>query len=195
MDMKRSFAGFPDALRTDPLVLGTRAVRTMLVLRAVLAVAFGIVALLWPDLTLLALTIAFGGYAILDGVASVVDGVRHRRRSRWWLSLVRGLAGIAAGVLALIWPGITAVALAIVVGAWAVVTGLAELATAFRLRQAGRRIWLLALAGALSVAAGAVILVRPSAGALGRAVVVGAFAVVYGAILGTLAVTMRPSAP
>jgi uncharacterized membrane protein HdeD (DUF308 family) len=191
MDMKRSFAGFPDAPLTDPLVLGTRAVRTVLVLRAVLAVAFGLVALLWPDLTLLALTLAFGVYAILDGVASVVDAVRHRRRSRWWLGLLGGLASVAAGVVALIWPGITAVALAIVVGIWAVVTGLAELATAFRLRHAGGRIWLLALAGALSVAAGVVILVRPDAGALGLAVVVGVFAMVYGATLGALAVTMR----
>jgi uncharacterized membrane protein HdeD (DUF308 family) len=191
MDKKRSSAGFPDAGVTDPLALGARAVRTMLVLRAVLAVAFGVVALLWPDLTLLALTIAFGVYAILDGVAGVVDAVRNRRRSRWWLGLLGGLASIAAGVLALIWPGITAVALAILVGIWAVVTGLAELAAAFRLRPAGGRIWLLAVAGALSVAAGVVILVWPDAGALGLALVVGVFAVAYGSTLGALAVTVR----
>lgn len=188
MDMKRSFLDDP---ATDPLVLGTGAVRTMLVLRTVLAVAFGLVALFWPDLTLLALTIAFGVYAILDGVATVVDAVRHRRRSRWWLGFLGGLASVAAGVLALIWPGITAVALAIVVGIWAVVTGLAELATAFRLRQAGGRIWLLALAGVLWVAAGALILVRPAAGAIALAVIVGVFAVVYGATIGALAVTLR----
>jgi uncharacterized membrane protein HdeD (DUF308 family) len=149
----------------------------------------------WPDLTLLALTIAFGVYAILDGVATVVDAARHRRRSRWWLGFLGGLASVAAGVIALIWPGITAVALAIVVGIWAVVTGLAELATAFRLREAGGRIWLLALAGALSVAAGALILIWPGAGAIGLAVVVGVFAVVYGATLGALAVRLRPSVP
>ncbi|GAA0923559.1 HdeD family acid-resistance protein [Pseudonocardia zijingensis] len=189
MDMKRSFLDDP---ATDPLVLGTRAVRTMLVLRAVLAVAFGLVALFLPDLTLLALAIAFGVYAIIDGVATVIDAFRRRRRTRWWLGLLGGLAGVAAGVIALIWPGITAVALAIVVGIWAVVTGLAELATAFRLRRARGRIWLLALAGALSVAAGAVILVWPEAGAIGLAVLIGVFALVYGATLGALAVTLRP---
>lgn len=191
MDMNRSFPGLSDAPATDPLVLGTRAVRTTLVLRAVLAVAFGLVALLWPQLTLLALTLAFGVYAILDGVASVVDAVRHRRRSRWWLGLLGGLASVAAGVVALIWPGITAVAFAILVGIWAVVTGLVELATAFRLRHAGGRIWLLALAGALSVVAGVVILLWPEAGALGLALVLGVFAVVYGATLAALAVMMR----
>lgn len=98
-------------------------------------------------------------------------------------------------IIALIWPGTTAVALAIVVGIWAVVTGLAELATAFRLRRTGGRIWLLALAGALSVAAGALILVWPDAGAIGLAVMVGVFALVYGATLGALAVALRPSVP
>ena len=192
MDMNRSFPGLPDAPVTDPLVLGARAVRTMLVVRAVLAVAFGLVALLWPDLTLLALSLAFGVYALLEGVASVVDALRHRRRSRWWLGLLGGLASVAAGVVALVWPGITAVAFAILVGVWAVVTGLVELARAFRLRQAGGRIWLLALAGALSVAAGVVILLWPGAGALGLALVLGVFAVAYGATLGALAVTLRP---
>jgi uncharacterized membrane protein HdeD (DUF308 family) len=191
MDTNRSFPGLPDATATDPLVLATGAVRTMLVLRAVLAVAFGLVALLWPDLTLLALALAFGVYAILDGVTGVVDAVRHRQQSRWWLGLLGGLASVAAGVVALIWPGITAVAFAVLVGIWAVVTGLAELATAFRLRHAGGRTWLLGLAGALSVAAGVIILLRPGPGALGLAVVLGVFALVYGATLAALAVSMR----
>lgn len=185
--MKRSFVDSPE---TDPLVLGTGAVRAILVLRTVLAVAFGLFALLWPELTLLALTIAFGVYAILDGVATVVDAVRRRRRTRWWLGLLGGLASVAAGVIALIWPGITAVALAVVVGIWALVTGLTELATAFRLRHAGSRIWLRVLAGALSAAAGVLILVWPTAGAIGLTVIVGVFALAYGATLGAVAVTL-----
>jgi uncharacterized membrane protein HdeD (DUF308 family) len=184
-----------DDVADDPLVLGVRAARTVLVVRAVLAVAFGLVALLWPGLTLLALAIAFGVYAILEGVASVIEAVRNRSRSRWWLGLLGGLASVVAGVLALIWPGITAVALAIVVGIWAIVTGAAEIARAYRLRGAGGRIWLLALAGVLSVAAGIAILLWPAAGAVGLAVLLGAFAVVYGAALGALAVSLRTPVP
>jgi uncharacterized membrane protein HdeD (DUF308 family) len=180
---------------TDPLVLGVRTVRTVLVVRAVLALAFGLVALFWPDLTLLALAIAFGIYAILEGVASVIDAVRNRDRSRWWLGLLGGLASVVAGVLALIWPGITALVLAVVVGIWAVVAGAAQIATAFRLRMAGGRIWLLALAGVLSVMAGIVILVWPSAGVVGLAMLLGVFAVVYGAALGALAVALRSPVP
>jgi uncharacterized membrane protein HdeD (DUF308 family) len=180
---------------TDPLVLGVRTVRTVIVVRAVLALAFGLVALFWPDLTVLALAIAFGIYAILEGVAGVIDAVRNRDRSRWWLGLLGGLASVVAGVLALIWPGITALILAVVVGIWAVVAGAAQIATAFRLRMAGGRIWLLGLAGVLSVIAGIVILVWPSAGAIGLAVLLGVFAVVYGAALGALAVALRSPVP
>jgi uncharacterized membrane protein HdeD (DUF308 family) len=180
---------------TDPLVLGVRTVRTVIVVRAVLALAFGLVALFWPDLTVLALAIAFGVYAILEGVASVIDAVRNRDRSRWWLGLLGGLASVVAGVLALIWPGVTALVLAVIVGIWAVVAGAAQIATAFRLRMVGGRIWLLALVGVLSVMAGIVILVWPSAGVIGLAVLLGVFAVVYGAALGALAVALRSPVP
>jgi uncharacterized membrane protein HdeD (DUF308 family) len=102
---------------------------------------------------------------------------------------------ILAGVLALIWPGITVLVLAIVVGAWAVVTGIAEIAAAVRLRRAGGRTWLLGLAGALSVIAGILIVLWPREGAIGLAVLLGAFVVVYGVVLGALAVSMRPPLP
>ncbi len=192
MDAKRSAPPvLDDDVASDPLVVGVRAARTVLVVRAVLAVAFGLVALLWPGLTLLALAIVFGVYAILAGVAIVVEAVRHRGRHRWWLGLLSGLVSVAAGVVALIWPGLTALVLATLVGIWAVVTGIAEIVRAVRLRRAGGRIWLLALAGVLSVIAGIVILLWPAAGAIGLAMVLGIFALIYGAVLGALAVLLR----
>ena len=193
--MERPSRLVADDPATDPLYLGVPAVRAVVVVRAVLAVAFGIVALTWPDLTLLALAVAFGVYAILEGVASMIDAVRNRGRSRWWWGLLSGLASLVAGVIALIWPSITAVALALLVGIWAVVTGVAEIVVAFRLRGAGRGIWWLGLAGALSVAAGILIVLWPAEGAIGLAVVLGVFALLYGAVLGVLAVSLRLSAP
>jgi uncharacterized membrane protein HdeD (DUF308 family) len=172
-----------------------RGLRAMLVVRSILAIMIGIVALAWPELTLLALAVAFGVYAILDGVARIVDAVRHRGRERWWLGLLGGLVGVAAGVVALFWPGVTALVLAIIVGAWAVVTGAAEIADSVRLRRAGGRVWLLALAGVLSLVAGIVILVWPVQGAIGLALLFGVFALAYGVLLGVLAATLRPSAP
>lgn len=195
MDVKRSTPPVAEDPATDPLVLGVRTVRMMLALRAVLAVAFGLVALFWPRVTLLVLALAFGIYAILDGVASIVDAIRNRERSRWWLGLLGGVVSLVAGILALIWPGITAIALAIVVGAWAIVTGAAEVATAFRLRSGGGRVWLLGIAGALSVIAGILILVWPVQGAFALALLIGWFAVLYGIVLGALAVTLRAPEP
>jgi uncharacterized membrane protein HdeD (DUF308 family) len=180
----------------DPLTWqSVRGLRMILVVRAVLALVIGVVALTWPELTLLALAVAFGVYAILDGVARIVDAVRHRGRERWWLGLLGGLVGVAAGVVALFWPGVTAVVLAIIVGAWAVVSGAAEIADSVRLRRAGGSAWLLALAGVLSLVAGIVILVWPIQGAIGLALLFGAFALAYGVLLGVLAATLRPTAP
>jgi uncharacterized membrane protein HdeD (DUF308 family) len=196
MDVKHP-TGRPvdDDAATDPLVLGVAAVRAMLVVRAVLAIAFGLVALFWPGLTVLALAIAFGIYAIVDGIATVVDAIGNRERSRWWLGLLGGVASLVAGVLALVWPGITALVLAVVVGIWAVITGVAQIATAIRLRSAGGRVWLIGVAGVLSVVAGILFMVWPGQGALGLALLFGVFAIVYGVVIGALAVSLRSSVP
>ena len=166
----------------------------VLLARAVFAVAFGLVALIWPTITLLILAWAFGIYAVIDGATQVVDGFRRRDRPRWWISVLLGLLALAAGVLALIWPGISAVALAIVVGAWALVTGLIEIFHAVQQRRERRQPGLLLLVGLVSVVAGAVILAWPVHGAVALAALVGGFAVVYGILLAALALRLRNAA-
>ena len=166
----------------------------MLLARAVFAVAFGLVALIWPTITLLILTWAFGLYAIIDGAIQIIDGIRRRDRPRWWLSLLLGLLSLAAGVVALIWPGISAVALAIVVGAWALVTGLIEIISAVRQRRERRRPALLVLIGLVAAVAGVLILAWPALGAVALAALVGWFAVVYGILLAVLALQLRLTA-
>jgi uncharacterized membrane protein HdeD (DUF308 family) len=166
----------------------------MLLARAVFAVAFGLVALIWPTITLLILAWAFGIFAIIDGATQIIDGIRRRDRPRWWITLLLGLLELAAGVLALIWPGISAVALAIVVGAWALVTGLIEIFSAVRQRREQRQPGLLLLVGLVSVVAGVVILAWPVHGAVALAALVGGFAVVYGILLAVLALQLRNAA-
>jgi uncharacterized membrane protein HdeD (DUF308 family) len=154
-----------------------------LVTRGVIAVAFGVLALVWPGVTVLALAVVFGIYCLVDGVMRIVDTVRDRDPAHRWLTIIGGVLGVAAGIVSLIWPAITAMALALLVGAWAVVTGIAEIAAAIRLRKQIRGEALLALAGLISVIAGIVILFRPAAGAQAIAFVIGIFAVIYGAFL------------
>ncbi|WP_214370306.1 HdeD family acid-resistance protein [Pseudonocardia sp. H11422] len=176
------------------LLVDLRLAWPVLLARAVFAVALGLVALIWPTITLLVLAWTFGIYAILDGVTQIIDGVRRRDRPRWWISLLLGLLSLAAGVIALIWPDITAVALAIVVGIWALATGVIEIISAVRQRRERRRVALLGLAGLLSVVAGVLILAWPVPGALALALLIGAFAVVYGVLLAALALALRDAA-
>ena len=167
---------------------------SILLARAVFAVAFGLVALIWPTITLLILAWAFGIYAIIDGTIQIIDGIRRRDRPRWWIGLLLGLLELAAGVLALIWPGISAVALAMVIGVWALVTGFIEIFSAIRQRREQRRPGLLLLVGLVSVVAGVVILTWPVHGAVALAALVGGFAMVYGILLAVLALRLRTAA-
>jgi uncharacterized membrane protein HdeD (DUF308 family) len=179
----------------DVWLVDLRQAWSILLARAVFAVAFGVVALMWPTITLLILAWAFGIYAIIDGTIQIIDGTRRRDRPRWWISLLLGLLELVAGVLALIWPGISAVALAIVIGVWALVTGFIEIFSAVRQRRERRRPGLLLLVGLVSVAAGMVILTWPVHGAVALAALVGGFAVVYGIVLAVLALRLRTAAP
>jgi uncharacterized membrane protein HdeD (DUF308 family) len=176
------------------LLVDLRQAWPILLARAVLAVALGLVALTWPGITLVILAWAFGIYAIIDGVTQIVDGIRRRDRPRWWLGLLLGLLGLVAGAVALVWPGITAIVLAILVGAWSVVTGVGEILAAVRMLRNERRGGLLLLAGLLSVVAGVLILVWPVPGAIVLALLIGAFAVVYGIVLAALALQLRSAA-
>lgn len=161
-------------------------------LRGVVAILFGIVALVMPAITLVALVLLFGAFAIVDGAFAVLAGIRRRAEGTtdWWLVLM-GIAGIVAGVLAVVWPGITALALLLLVGAWAVITGGLEIVVAYRLRRQIEGEWLLALDGALSIAFGLLVLFVPTAGALAVVWLIGAFAIASGVMLVALAFRLR----
>jgi uncharacterized membrane protein HdeD (DUF308 family) len=164
----------------------------LFVLRGVAALLFGILTLVWPDITVAALVILFGAYAIVEGLASLMSAARHRDdRAHRGLHVLEGLLALAAGILTFIWPDVTALGLILLIGIWAVMSGIAEIVAAIQLRRVIEGEWLLALAGVLSVLAGIVILVRPGAGALGIALVIGVYAVVFGVSLIGLGLRLR----
>jgi uncharacterized membrane protein HdeD (DUF308 family) len=155
-----------------------------LALRGVIAILFGLAALLRPDIALQALILLFGAYALVDGVFAIV-GVFGGTRGGTprWLLLLEGVVSILAGIIAFIFPGLTAIALLYLVAAWAVVTGLAEIATAIRLRQEIRGEWALILGGILSVLFGLLLAVLPGVGILSLIWLIGAYAVAFGVLL------------
>jgi uncharacterized membrane protein HdeD (DUF308 family) len=159
-------------------------------LRGIAALVFGVVAIVWPALTLTALVLLFAGFAFVEGVLAIMGAVRNREGCReWWVVLLEGLAGVAIGVVTFLWPGIAALAFVFLIGAWAIATGLLEVTAAIALRRELTGEWLMVLGGLLSIVFGALIAARPGAGATAVAWIVGAYAVLLGVI--TLALSLR----
>ena len=173
----------------------------LLVVRGVLGILFGILALVWPGATIAALVLLFGAYAIVDGVATLYAAItgregadRGRRPAsgghRVWLT-IEGLLGIGAGLVAFFWPGITALVLLWVIAFWAILTGVMEVAAAIRLRKELHNEWLLGLAGVASVLFGMLLLLLPGTGALALIWLIGTYALVFGVILIVLGLRLR----
>jgi uncharacterized membrane protein HdeD (DUF308 family) len=163
-----------------------------LVVRGLLGVAIGAITFVWPGITLFALVILFGAYALLDGIFGIVGAVRAARsKDRWGALLLQGIAGLAAAAITMLWPGITAIALVFVIAAWAIVTGVFAIAAAVRLRKYISGEWLLALSGIASVVFGILIALVPLAGALVIALWFGAYALVFGVMLIILGFRLR----
>ena len=156
-------------------------------LRGVLAILFGILAWLWPGMTLAVLIILYAAYALVDGVMGIVVGIRGRN---WGYALL-GLAGVIAGIVAAAWPLLTAIVLVYVIAIWAIVIGVMEIVTAIRLRNEIEGEWLLALTGTLWVLFGAYALFFPGAGALSLVWLIGTWAIVIGVLELTLAFRLR----
>jgi uncharacterized membrane protein HdeD (DUF308 family) len=163
-----------------------------LVLRGLLGIAIGTITFFAPGITLGALVMMFGAYALLDGIMGLV-GAWHASRSgaRWGALLLQGFAGIAAAAVTALWPAITALALVLLIGAWAIVTGIFQTMAAVRLRRHITGEWLLALGGIFSVIFGVLVMVAPLAGALVIAIWFGAYAFVFGVTLIALGFRLR----
>lgn len=161
-----------------------------LVLRGIAAVIFGILAYIWPGITFTVLVLFFGAYALWDGIFALVGAFRTQGDRRWAL-ILEGIVGIAAGVLTFIWTGAASLALLLVIGAWAIVTGIFEIIAAIRLREEIEGEWLLLLSGVLSVLFGIAIAIWPAAGLLAVTWMIGAYAIVFGILLTVLGFRLR----
>jgi uncharacterized membrane protein HdeD (DUF308 family) len=153
---------------------------------------FGVLAIVLPGITLAGLAILFGVYALVDAIGSFMSAFQHREDTgHRALHVLEGLVALVVGAIAIVWPGITALALVVLIGIWAVATGIAEIAAAIRLRRVITNEWLLGLSGALSIAAGIVIFLWPNAGAVAISWVIGIYALVFGIVLIWFGVRLR----
>jgi uncharacterized membrane protein HdeD (DUF308 family) len=164
----------------------------VLALRGLVALLFGLVVLFWPGLVLAVLALLFGLYAVVDGAITFLPALRSTNRgARRWLPLAEGAVGIIAGLIAILWPGLTINGLVYVIVGWAVVTGTLKILTAILLRAEVEAGWLLAGSGALSVLLGILLAGLAGADVPFLAPLVGAFAVVVGLALMVFAFRLR----
>jgi uncharacterized membrane protein HdeD (DUF308 family) len=140
---------------------------------------------------MLSLVLVFAAYAFLDGVLAIVSAVwAARQQERWGYLVLEGVVDIAAAAVAVAWPGITVVAFVFVIAFWAILTGILELATAFRLQFIDGRGWLI-FGGIASVLYGALLIAAPIIGAVVLTWWLGAYALVFGVCLVVLAFKLR----
>ncbi|HST89000.1 MAG TPA: HdeD family acid-resistance protein, partial [Ktedonobacterales bacterium] len=163
-----------------------------LVIRGVAAILFGIIALLLPGSALLALVLLFGAYALVDGIFALLGAIRAIESNRRFGALLfQGIVGVIIGILTFIRPGITGLVLLYLIAFWAIVTGVFEIIEAVEMRRVIRNEWLLILSGALSVIFGVVIFFAPVTGALAVVVIIGIYAIIFGALLIGLGLRLR----
>ena len=165
----------------------------LLAVRGAIALLFGAAAIAWPSITLVSLAALFAGFALMGGAACIFAAIRHRQFDpRWWMPLLLGVCSVAAGVTAALHPALTLLALILLAGANALVTGVLDIVVAARVRKYMKGEWLLVLSGIVSMLFGAIVLMFPlGAGALALAWMLGAYAILTGSMLLALSLQVR----
>ena len=165
----------------------------LLALRGTVAILFGVLALIWPALTLVSLAALFAAFALVGGAVWSFAAVGNRRGDRqWWFMLVLGLVSMVAGALAMLYPGLSVLVLVLLIGANALVTGIIDAVVAIRIRKFIKGEWLLMLGAIASIVFGLVVLMFPlGAGALALAWLIGMYAIVIGVLHVLLSLRVR----
>jgi uncharacterized membrane protein HdeD (DUF308 family) len=161
------------------------------ILRGLIAIAFGVIAFTWPGVTVATLVLLFGCYALADGISLFVAAVSGGGQDHRWLLALEGVISIWAGIATLRAPGLTAALLVFFISIWAMATGFLRIVEAVRLRkEISGEMWL-ALSGVLSILFALMLVVRPIVGALSLLWVLAGFAMILGVFLVILGVELK----
>ncbi len=188
--IKRDFASIETNVASPEPTTGVARDWWALVVRGVAAALIGVAAFVSPGITLSAVMLLFGAYALAEGVLGLVYAFDSKGKSRW-LFAVEGLVGIGVGIAAFAWPGITELALLYLVAGWAICFGLVEIANAVWLGEVIENEWLLGLGGLLSLVLGVALVATAGSGALAMIRVIGAYALLFGVLEIALGLRLR----
>jgi uncharacterized membrane protein HdeD (DUF308 family) len=163
-----------------------------LLVRGVVAILFGVLVWLLPGISITLFVLSFGIFVVVDGILGAWVAVSGRKEYEdWWELLLWGLVGISIGILTLVSPGVTAVALVVFIAVWAIATGVLQIVVAIRLRREIEGEVLLILGGVASVLLGILFMIQPGTGVLALVWLIGTYAIVFGLLLVILAFRMR----
>jgi uncharacterized membrane protein HdeD (DUF308 family) len=161
-------------------------------LRGLVAVLFGVGALIWPDIAIQSLVILFGMFVLIDGVVNLSVARRASKvHERWWVLLIQGAVGVGVGIVSFAWPAVTAVALLYMVAFWAIAIGMLEIAAGMRLSRNTNGGWLLTGCGVGSALLGAFLMAWPNAALHGIVWLIGGGAIFFGSLLILLGLKMK----
>lgn len=186
-------------MATNAMVAPTKAVGNTMLWRGVVSIVFGILVLAWPQATVVLFAVLFGVYAIVDGITAGSHWFNARRgpmghRNSGWL-LVGAVVSILAGLVALVAPGLTALAVALIVGAWAILLGITQVLLAIVARKVTSYWWAGLASGILAILFGLLLVIAPGAGILGFLGVLGTFVMIIGVVFIAAGIQVRRSVP
>ncbi len=179
-------------METNPLLMAWGGLWQDMLLRGLVAIAFGLLAIFMPGITVAAFILLFGAFAIADGLLLVLQSVTTRRHeAHWWVRLLQGLLSIAIGIAVFVWPGLTLLVLLYIIAFYAIAGGLLQILAAIDLRKAIKGELLLLVSGILAVAIGVLLIMRPGIGLIALVQTLGIFAIAYGIMIAVLALRLR----
>jgi uncharacterized membrane protein HdeD (DUF308 family) len=168
----------------------------IILLRGSIAILFGIAVIALPGLALLVAAAFIAAYLLIDGIIAVAVAIQERNvASRWWILLIEGIIGIIVGILAFIWPGRTLLVVIYLIAIWAILTGIAELASAFMMGRSLAQEWMLAIGGIISIILGVLFFVDPINALYTILLIVGIYAIIFGVLLIIRAIRFRSTTP
>ena len=159
----------------------------LLLVRGIISILFGIIALLMPGITFLSLAILWGVYAVFDGILGLYIGIKQK----WGQMSFYGVISLLAGVIAIIWPQVAGLTVVLLLGIFLIIRGVTEIAAAIRLRKEIDNEWMLIFGGILSVIAGLIMCFMPSVGVVYIAWMIGFFGILFGILQISLAMRLR----
>jgi uncharacterized membrane protein HdeD (DUF308 family) len=154
-----------------------------LIVRALITLAFGIMLIAWPAISLTVLVLLFGAFALVDGALTLAMGLQiPSGEAARPVACIAGAVAVIVGIATFLWPGLTEVVLLVLVAVRAIIVGVAEMVMAVQIGRHEPAAWLFACVGLLSVAFGTLLFVYPRTGILALVWVIGLYAIVIGAI-------------